>query len=351
MYEDYFGLSASPFQLNPDPQFFFWSKGHRRAYKNLKSGLSQDGGFVVVTGEVGAGKTTLARLLLGELDPHRVLAVQLVSTQLDADDLVRAVAYAFGLSITSKDKAQLTAEIEEFLIELGREAKRALLVVDEAQNLSAEALNELLQLSNIVLRHDASLLQCVLVGQPEFRTRLEDRSMQKLRQRVIASYHLGKLEEAEMSAYVEHRLTHVGWKHDPAFEPQVFPFIFEATMGIPRRINSLCNRLLLGAYLEQEHRIGLHNVEQTAAELRDELGTDALPAVKREPEFKPVAPGGAGMGNLMVSSITARLDRLEQSIAHMLERIRAVSGQVVAKSDARREQAPRPSSSGAFGPR
>src|SRR5688500_7097076 len=221
MFETYFGLSAQPFQLSPDPAFFFNSRGHKRAHSYLQYGLYQSEGFIVLTGEVGAGKTTLIRSLLQELDPSKVVAAQLVSTQLDADGLLHAVATAFGLVEREQKKARVLAELEAFLVSLLPKNKRALLIVDEAQNLEPEAVEELRMLSNFQVQHKA-LLQSFLVGQPELRQVMRGVEMQQLRQRVIASYHLGPLDADETRAYIQHRLTHVGWKGNPKFEADTF---------------------------------------------------------------------------------------------------------------------------------
>jgi len=340
MYESYFGLSASPFQLNPDPTFLFESKGHRRAHAFLQYGVFQGEGFIVVTGEVGAGKTTLVRALMGELDPEKVVAAQLVSTQLEADDLLRSVAMAFGIPAKASGKAELLGDIEAFLMSLVPRGQRALLVVDEAQNLSSQAMEELRMLSNFQLGQRA-LLQSFLVGQPELREMMRAPSQQQLRQRIIASYHLGPLEEHETRAYVEHRLHHVGWHNDPEFDDQAFAPLHRATGGIPRRINSLCNRLMLGAYLAEQHRISPEDVEAAVAELRDELGTDALPA-EGLPSSELLHSNGNGaeprggdvVRPFMVSSITARLDRLERNIATLLELVRALPSAEASKTAA-----------------
>jgi putative secretion ATPase (PEP-CTERM system associated) len=274
MYESYFGLTGKPFQLNPDPSFYFDSRGHKRAFAYLEYGLYQSEGFIVITGEIGAGKTTIVRSLLEQLDPAKVVAAQLVSTQLDADDLLRAVGAAFGLPVKSLDKAMLLTTLEAFLCKLVTEKKRALLVVDEAQNLSSRAVEELRMLSNFQLG-DQALLQSFLVGQPELREIMQSPQMQQLRQRVIASYHLGPLDKAETQGYVEHRLKHVGWKDDPRFDPSAFDLIHALTGGIPRRINTLCNRMLLAAFLAERHVLDTCDVQAIATEICDELGPDA----------------------------------------------------------------------------
>ncbi len=326
MYESFYGLTGRPFQLNPDPSFFFGSKGHSSAYSYLKYGVFQGEGFIVVTGEIGAGKTTLVRTLLEELDPRKVVAAQLVSTQLEADDLLRAVASAFGLPVRGTDKAQLLATIEAFLTSLVTEHKRALLVVDEAQNLSPRAMEELRMLSNFQLG-DRALLQSFLVGQPELRELLRGPSMQQLRQRVIASYHLGPMDEEETRGYIEHRLRRVGWKDDPSFDPAVFPSIHRATGGIPRKINLLCNRLLLAGYLAEKRAIGVDDVDTVIAELRAEGNVDA--PVQSQAAATP-EEAVRGTDNVVrpfaFSSIAARLDRLERTVNAMHELLRSMAG-------------------------
>jgi len=271
MFETYFGLSAQPFQLSPDPAFLFNSRGHKRAHSYLQYGLYQSEGFIVLTGEVGAGKTTLIRNLLQELDPSKVVAAQLVSTQLDADGLLHAVATAFGLVVREQKKARVLAELEAFLVSLLPKNKRALLIVAEAQNLEPEAVEELRMLSNFQVQHKA-LLQSFLVGQPELRDLMRGVEMQQLRQRVIASYHLGPLDADETRAYIEHRLTHVGWKRNPAFEADTFARIHAYTGGIPRRINTLCTRVLLGAFLAEKHAVTKADVEDVISEFSEEFG-------------------------------------------------------------------------------
>jgi general secretion pathway protein A len=328
MYESSYRLTGKPFQLNPDPAFFYASKGHNSAHAFLKYGVYQGEGFIVITGDIGAGKTTVLRALVEELDPRKVVAAQLVSTQLEADDLVRSVAVAFGLPVKGVDKAQLLSTLEAYLTSLAVESKRALLVVDEAQNLAPRAMEELRMLSNFQLG-DHALLQSFLVGQPELRDLLRAPDMQQLRQRIIASYHLGPMDAAETRGYVEHRLKVVGWNNDPAFEDAAFAAIYAETGGVPRRINQLCNRLLLSGFLAEKHALSAADVEQVGAEIREELGgpvgqpleVSAVPtthddSLRLDNVVRPFA----------ASAIAARLDRIEKSMNAMLELLRAQTG-------------------------
>jgi general secretion pathway protein A len=270
MYESYYGLSSPPFQLSPDHRLFFESSVHRTALAHLTYGLAQGEGFIIVTGEVGAGKTTLVGHLFATLDKQRYVAARVVSTQLGGDDMLRMVAAAFGLPIADASKAALLRQVESFLLANQEMGKRCLLVVDEAQNLSIAALEELRMLSNFQGGAQAPL-QSFLLGQPQFRATLASPDLDQLRQRVIASYHLGPLAPGEIRAYVEHRLKASGWTGDPALAPDLFAALHRATAGIPRRINTLCSRVFLLGYLEELHRLDAGHVGRVADELRAEL--------------------------------------------------------------------------------
>jgi general secretion pathway protein A len=293
VFESHFGFSAPPFQLNPDPTFYFGSKGHSNALAYLQYGVHQAEGFIVVTGEIGAGKTTLVRTLLEGLDSSQVKAAQIASTQLDATGLLQAMLTAFGVPPPpgALSKASLISTLEAFFMTLAIKNKRALLVVDEAQNLSMDAIEELRMLSNFQLRKQA-LLQSFLVGQPELRSMLESQRLEQLRQRVIASCHLGPLDLDETRRYIEHRLNRVGWKGNPSFDDETFQKIHQATAGIPRRINLLCNRLLLSAFLENLTRVDGAHVSRIDRELRNEVGESTVamaPAVPAGRVPRPVA--------------------------------------------------------------
>ena len=271
MYESHFGLTGSPFQLNPDPAFFYDSRGHSHALSYLKFGAHQGEGFIVVTGEIGAGKTTIVRALLEELDTSNVVAAQIVSTQLAAGELLRAILIAFGVPMAGDSKAHLISTLEAFLTSLAVQGKRALLIVDEAQNLGRESIEELRMLSNFQIGTH-SLLQSFLVGQPELRNLLKSKAMEQLRQRITASCHLTPLDCEDTRKYIEHRLHHVGWAGNPEFSVAAYEKIHAWTAGVPRRINRLCNRLLLAAYLQERNGITEAMVVETAGELRSEIG-------------------------------------------------------------------------------
>jgi putative secretion ATPase (PEP-CTERM system associated) len=281
MYESHFGLTGSPFRLNPDPSFYYGSKGHSHALAYLKYGLHQGEGFIVVTGEIGAGKTTVVGTLLQELDTKSVVAAHIVSTQLESGDLLRSILAAYGVRAAHESKAHIIATLEAFLTALAAQGRRALLIVDEAQNLQREAIEELRMLSNFQLGSHA-LLQTFLVGQPELRLLLKSRAMEQLRQRVIASCHIEPLDLADTRDYIEHRLRRVGWIDSPSFGPLAFEQIFQSSGGVPRRINRLCNRLLLASYLSGVGEISEELVRETATELRLEISeVGDMPAFER----------------------------------------------------------------------
>ncbi|MFM5883791.1 MAG: AAA family ATPase, partial [Novosphingobium sp.] len=223
--------------------------------------------FVVITGEVGAGKSTLVAYLMATIDPARLTAAQIVTSKLDGEELVHVVAQAFGLIVEGHDKASALGAIEAFLHDEARAGRRCLLVVDESQNLELEALEELRMLSNFQLGAHP-LLQTLLLGQPEFRDTIQEHpQLEQLRQRVIAAHHLEAMERDEVQAYIEHRLKKVGWDGNPAFDQRVFAEVYEASGGVPRRINQVCNRLMMLGAIEQRSRIDGAMLGQVLEEL------------------------------------------------------------------------------------
>jgi len=266
MYSEHYGLSGQPFQLTPDARFWFESRTHRRAMAYLGFGLAQGEGFVVVTGEIGAGKSTLAAHLLATIDRSRLNVISMVSTQVEGDDVLRLAAQGLGIATRGVEKAALLEAVERRLDEETRAGKRTLLVVDEAQNLPVSALEELRMLSNYQLR-GRPLLQILLLGQPEFRAKLATPGLEQLRQRVVASHHLEAMGADEVEAYVAHRLALVGWSGRPAFTADAFTAMHEASSGIPRRLNQLANRVLLQAAVDDATSIDGGLVRAVSGEL------------------------------------------------------------------------------------
>jgi putative secretion ATPase (PEP-CTERM system associated) len=293
MFHDFYGLTGKPFQLTPDPAFYFRSITHRKALSYLAYGLAQGEGFVVITGEVGAGKSTLVAHLTSTVDPQRLVVGQVVTSKLDEEEIVHVVAQSFGLDIEGHDKASALGAIEGFLHEQARAGRRCLLVVDESQNLSVSALEELRMLSNFQLGNHP-LLQTLLLGQPEFRVTLQSSpDLEQLRQRVIAAHHLEPMEKSEVEPYIIHRLEKVGWNGNPAFDQRVFMELYDASGGIPRRINQIANRLMLLGAVEERSRIDSVMLKAVLDEMDGEKAFPEAapkPMPKAEPKFEPIAP-------------------------------------------------------------
>jgi putative secretion ATPase (PEP-CTERM system associated) len=293
MVEDFFGFAGRPFQLTPDPEFYFESATHRKALSYLGYGLAQAEGFIVITGEVGAGKSTLVAHLMATIDAARLTAGQIVTSALDGSEMVHVAAQSFGLDVAGKDKASALKAIELFLHAEARSGRRCLLVVDEAQNLSIAALEELRMLSNFQLGSHP-LLQTLLLGQPEFRSVLaHSDELEQLRQRVIATNHLEAMEADEVGPYVEHRLAKVGWRGNPAFDQRFYAELAKASGGIPRRVNQIMARVLLLGAVEHLERIDCGTLQAVLDDLARDGGAPA-PARAADPLLAP-APADAAV--------------------------------------------------------
>lgn len=274
MYEQFYGLTRRPFQLTPDRQFLFPSTGHKRALSYLLYGLEQREGFVVITGDVGTGKTLLIQTLFAELSDRPLATARLAAANLDAESVLPMVAAAFDLPYEGRTKAALLQAIETTLRDDPAYREGALLVVDEAQTFSHAALEELRILSNLEIGGEA-LIQLFLVGQTELRRVLADRAMTQLRQRVIASHHLEPLTREESRDYVMYRLRAAGWSGEPEIEPAVLDAVHERAAGVPRRVNWIMDRLFLFGYLEERPRFELADLNTVIEELDHELQGEA----------------------------------------------------------------------------
>jgi len=319
MYTDDFGLSAPPFQLTPDARFWFDSRTHKKAMAYLGYGLAQGEGFIVVTGEIGAGKSTLVQHLLASIDRERLNAISLVSTQVDGDDMLRLVAQGLGLE-SDGAKAGLLDSVENKLIDEARRGRRTLIVVDEAQNLSVSALEELRMLSNFTSQGRA-LVQIFLLGQPEFRDKLADGGLEQLRQRVIASHHLEAIQANEVEPYLVHRLSIAGWTGRPAFSADAFAALYRHSGGIPRRLNQLAARLLLHAGVERLETIGGETVEAVVADLDSDTPQRARPrvhAVHAAGAAPAADPRRDAEIDRRLAALEARADEQERAVRRVL---------------------------------
>lgn len=285
MFSEQFGLAEMPFRLTPDDRYFYASEEHARALSHLLFGLAQHEGFVVITGEVGAGKTTVVERLMAELSPTSYRVVTVATPSVGATGLLSLIAADFGVQ-RGADKADLILGLRDvWRADRGR-GRRALVIVDEAQGLSFDALEELRMLSNLTERGNA-LVQTVLLGQPEFRRILASGELDQLRQRVLASYHLGPLRAEDVGTYIRHRLTRAGAARSDLFDPAAIAAVARLTGGVPRLINRLCGRALLNAALEGEDRVTAPAIEAIAAELEADLVNGSQPAAPAA-----VLPGG-----------------------------------------------------------
>jgi general secretion pathway protein A len=269
VYLEYYGLSEPPFDITPNPRFLFFSAKHREAFNHLLYGIRARKGFVQLTGEVGAGKTTVCRAMMEQLGSHFSSAL-ILNPVLSADELVKSVAMEFGLKIKGMDRLESLAELNHFLLAQVEQGKDAVLIIDEAQDLTNELLEQVRLLSNLET-DDRKLLQIVLLGQPELRDRLNDHRMRQLRQRITVRYHLRPLRRMEMGQYIQHRLQVSGSKGAPYFTVPALWRIFQYSSGIPRLVNAVCDKCLLAGFVQQRERIDYRMAGLAIRELEGKL--------------------------------------------------------------------------------
>ena len=269
MYLDYYGLKEPPFNITPNPRFLFFSAKHREAFNHLLYGIRERKGFVQLTGEVGAGKTTLCRALLEQLGPQFSTAL-ILNPVLDPDQLIKAVAMEFGLQTKGTDRLETLAEINRFLLHQAGLGKDTVLIIDEAQDLTAALLEQVRLLSNLET-DERKLLQIVLMGQPELRDRLNEHGLRQLRQRISVRYHLRPLRHVETGLYIRHRLHVSGANGAPSFTGPAVWRIYHYSGGIPRLINTVCDKCLLAGFVQQREKIDFRMVGTAINELEGRI--------------------------------------------------------------------------------
>jgi len=265
MYIDFFGLKDYPFRITPDTEYLYMSSAHSRAKAYMEYAIFNREGFVVITGEIGAGKTTLIKKLLLELDEDITVA-KIFQTQLDEVELLQAILVEFGLNPFSAKKVELLNMLNQFLVESYLNGKQVLLIIDDAQNLSKRVLEEVTMLSSVETQKE-KILHVILVGQPELNQKLEAPDMEQLLQRVSLRYHVRALSEEETKEYIFHRLKVAGIS-DEIFENNIFPYAYEYSGGIPRLINTLCDTALTCSYADNQKKVGLEGFENAIEELQ-----------------------------------------------------------------------------------
>ena len=342
MYTDFYDLTGKPFQLTPDPDFYVDTKTHHRAMAYLTYGLAQGEGFIIITGDIGAGKTTLVARLLQDQQGSDVVIGNIVTSMLTGGDLLRLAAEAFQVQPGSHSKGDILAGLERFFRAQHRQGNRVVLVVDEAQNLPFEALEELRMLSNFQ-EGGEPLLQTILLGQPEFRQRLATApELEQLRQRMIASHHLAPMQREELKTYIESRLSRCGWDGTPSLDEEAYDELYRASGGVPRRINNLAARMLLFGALEERREIdgplvrevvadlGIDNAAPQSESFRSEVAA-ARGVGGGQGGFRSGGNGGggdAGASSAAIMRLEERSDRHDQVLKQLLRVVSDMSGQI-----------------------
>jgi general secretion pathway protein A len=266
---DYYGLTEPPFDITPNPRFLFYSAKHREAFNHLLYGIRERKGFVQMTGEVGAGKTTLCRALLEHLDGHFSTAL-ILNPVMSPNELMKAIATEFGLAVNGLDRLDTLSVINQFLLQQFERGQDTVLIIDEAQDLTDELLEQVRLLSNLET-DNRKLLQIVLLGQPELRERLNNPKLKQLRQRITVRYHLRSLSRFEVNQYVQHRLEVAGAKGAPYFTQPALWRVYRYSQGIPRLLNAICDKALLAGFVQQCERITFGMVGRAVRELEGDF--------------------------------------------------------------------------------
>jgi general secretion pathway protein A len=300
MYENFFGLKIKPFDLVPDPDFLFFSRSHKKAVTYLNYGIKEKIGFILMTGEVGSGKTTIVRNLIRGLNSNVRLS-KIFNTKVSSEQLLAMINEDFGLHVNGKDKITLVRELNDFLIDQYMNNNQPILLIDEAQNLSPEVLEEIRLLSNLETDRN-KLLQIILVGQPELRQILAQPELRQIRQRISINCHIAPLTRSETEEYILHRLNIAGNQNAVAFQDGTIDMIYEFSRGIPRLINIICDFLMLAAYVEETRELSPDFVREVIGDIESENAY-----------WKDEAPEKLFFGSESVlQEIVNRLNRIEE---------------------------------------
>ena len=316
MYTSFFGFKNKPFQLTPDPEFLFMSRAHKRALIYLNYGITDNTGFILLTGEIGTGKTTLLRSMIKHI-PQNIKLARINNTKVNSEQLISMINEDFGLDIKGLDKTQLLSKLTDFLIAQYSEGGRSMIIIDEAQNLSTDLLEEIRMLSN--LETDKSkLLQIVLVGQPELNIKLSRPELEQLRQRITVCTHISPLTREEIDPYIKSRLRVAGNEEGVTFEEGVTDAIYYFSKGVPRLINILCDFCLLTAFTDGRKTIGMGLINEVINDLISERPETKAAAALSEESMSP--DKYSDIENAL-SSIHVRLQNLEATVHEIQKNI------------------------------
>jgi general secretion pathway protein A len=322
MYTKAFGFREKPFTVSPNPRFLYLGKHHLEALEHLRYGIQEKMGFVVVTGEVGTGKTTLLRSLLESLGEGTNTAF-VFNTKVSGPQLLKLILTDLGIDAAGMEKDEMVNALNDFLVRQIEEQRNTVVVIDEAQNLAPDVLEELRLLSNLETTQ-AKLLQILLVGQPELNHLLNLAQLRQLRQRITVMYHLQPLSLEETGEYIRHRLAVAGATRDDIFTPEAIQGIFYYARGFPRLVNILCDRALLAAYADDKTQVDRPLVDEVQREMEFPFGTSD----GRSQEWQPAAPawqggagdnGGVGTGGAGGRELYERMRKLDEIEANVRE--------------------------------
>ena len=267
MYQDYFGFSEMPFHVTPNPRFLFLSPTHEEALQHLRYGIEDKKGFIVLTGEVGCGKTTLCRKLLEELEANRQCdTALLLNPRISETQLLRGIMKELGEESKARSKNDLLDKMNDLLLERIDQGREIVLIIDEAQNLSFEVMEMLRMLSNLET-YEQKLLQIILIGQPELNTKLKEDRLRQLRQRILVHYDLQPLNPAEVQLYIRHRMSLAGSNGQPQFTDRAIKKIARGSLGIPRMINNLCDKSLLASFIRNGNDVNWWDVRKALKDI------------------------------------------------------------------------------------
>lgn len=323
MYERFYGFVRKPFELVPNPQFLYMSETHRKALSYLEYGVKSRAGFILLTGEIGSGKTTIIRSLLDRFE-SKTIPARVFNTKVNATQLLFMINEDFGISSRPKDKMSMLSELNEFLIQKFANNEKPTLIVDEAQNLTPACLEEIRLLSNLE-SGDTKLLQIILVGQPELNTVIDQPGLQQLRQRISVNCHLGCLSKNETREYFLHRLKCAGNANALVFPEQSFEMIYKATGGVPRLINIVGDYLLLAGFSEATYTPDLKMVEEVLNDIKDNIAFRDVAEVDSSVKNKNQNQEGTdeehyGVAHETLDNILFRLQKHENVIRKIIKK-------------------------------